>query len=729
MHMVTFSIVLFELVILFFQLIYYLERPGEKSRLWYLILLYLLIQYNVLGGLFPADNIPISIILQNILAYASAIMMSMYFAFYFYKAFELEHFRWFAIYGTFYFVFLPFIAAFIIPYYLTGDLELSRKLFVVIPFMYCLVFIYNITHAVVKKYNNALQGEEGYFYKERIISVYIALTFWISLPIITYFNGGQVLEVCMTNAGFLVMTIMYIRSTVFNSKAEYHKLQVSEQNLQKLNKELQKKVEERTKKLTQMNEQKTHTLINLAHETKTPLTLINNYLDEYITRYGINEELAVIKFNTDKLTNDIVNLFDLERFEKGIEVYDHDQVTDFSLILTNSLILFKSLALHKQIQVSEHIEDNVLIKAAPEGLSRIINNLIENAIKYTERGEEIEVQLMTQDENIIFSVSDTGIGIPASVQDKIFEPYFQINNQKRNTQGLGMGLSIVKKIVDSLHGFIKIDSNRSAGTKITVKLPNHELIEDNHAKDVQRNSHLRLQMTPPVPEDSINHPDAPYILIVEDNLSMLNYLASKLKEKFNIYVAENGAKALEKLETVEQLDLILSDIMMDTVDGFKLYQIVMEKRAFSHIPFIFLTAKSTKKDKLQGLSMGAIDYIEKPFSISELMHKLDAVLANLMKQREALVNKAYKSMLSKVSAEEQIRDDKACFEENCKNFNLTSRETEIVRLIAQGKTYHAIADVLYISDKTVAKHIQNIFSKVKVKSKIDLVNQIKAPLS
>ena len=86
MHMVTFSIVLFELAILFFQLIYFLERPGERSRLWYLILLYLLIQYNVMGGLFPADNIPMPIMLQNILAYASAIVMSMYFAFYLYKA-------------------------------------------------------------------------------------------------------------------------------------------------------------------------------------------------------------------------------------------------------------------------------------------------------------------------------------------------------------------------------------------------------------------------------------------------------------------------------------------------------------------------------------------------------------------------------------------------------------------------------------------------------------------
>lgn len=724
MHMITFSIVLFELVILFFQLIYFLERPSDKSRLWYLILLYLLIQYNVMGGLFPDPDIPISITLQNILAYASAIVMSMYFAFYFYKAFELKHFKWFAIYGTFYFVFLPFIASFVIPYSFTGNLDLSRKLFVVVPFLYCLVFIYNITRAVVIKYKNVPKGEEGYLFRERIIAVYVALACWISLPVITYFDGSQVLEVCMTNVGFLVMTITYIRSSVLNSKAEYQKLQISEQNLQKLNKELQKKVEERTKKLAEMNDQKTHTLINLAHETKTPLTLINNYLEEYITKNGINEELAVIKFNTDKLTKDIVNLFDLVRYERGVDVYDHDQATDFSLMLTNSLILFKSLAQHKQIHIADHIENNVVLKASSEALSRMINNLLDNAIKYTKRGGRIEVQLTAQGEEVIFSVTDTGIGIPAHLQDKIFEPYFQINSHKKNTQGLGMGLSIVKKIVDSLHGTILLESSHETGTKINIKLPNQPLAENTPLKEDQSHNHLCLQMSTPVPADSIHGPEAPYILIVEDNLSMLNYLTNKLKDKYNIYVAENGVKALEKLETVQQLDLILSDVMMDAVDGFQLYQIVMEKRAFSHVPFLFLTAKSTSKDKLQGLSLGAMDYIEKSFSINALMHKIDAILANLAKQREVLVKQAYRSIFNKPTTGDH-GSDAASFEENCKKFKLTPREIEIVKLVAQGQTYQTIADTLYISDKTVAKHIQNIFSKVKVKSKIDLMNQIR----
>ncbi|MDF9801294.1 signal transduction histidine kinase/DNA-binding NarL/FixJ family response regulator [Catalinimonas alkaloidigena] len=732
MHMITFSIIMLELVILFFQLIYFLERPSEKSRLWYLILLYLLIQYNVMGGLFPADNIPIPIIAQNIMAYTSAIIMSMYFAFYFYKAFNLEHFRWFAIYGTFNFVFLPFIATFIVPYLLTDNLTLSRKLFVVVPFIYCLVFIFNITKAVRKKYRNSPEGEYGSLFKERIISVYLALAFWISLPIITYFNGSQVLEVCMTNAGFLVMTITYIRSSVYNAKFEHRRLKISEQKLQKLNKELQKKVEDRTKKLVDINEQKTNTLINLTHETKTPLTLINNYLDEYINKYGINEELAVVKFNTEKLTKDITNLFDLERFEKGIEIYDYSESVDFSLSLKNSLVLFKSLAQHKNIRIHENIEDNILIQASSEAIGRVVNNLIENAIKYTEKKGEIKVKLYEKNGDIIFSIADNGIGIPSDMQNKIFEPYFQINKQKKNAQGLGMGLSIVKKIIDGLEGSIAVQSKTAnesdtPGSTVTIILPRSQANVAEATKSISDSGNIRVQMSSPIPEDSIYDSELLSILVVEDNLSMLNYLSVKLKKHYNVYIAKSGTEALRKLDNLKDLDLIVSDVMMDSIDGFKFYQIVSERKEFGHVPFIFLTARTGKKDKLKGLSLGAVDYLEKPFSINELIYKIDSVLNNQIKQKNAIVSQVFKAIQNQGVVDHSSLE-KNSFEENCQKYNLTLREVEIVKLIAQGLTYHTIAEQLHISSGTVSKHVQNIFNKVEVNSKIDLMNRIKVAI-
>lgn len=725
MHMVTFSIVLFELVILFFQLIYFLERPSDKNRLWYSILLFLLIQYNVLGGLFPDHNIPISITLQNILAYGSGVLMSVYFAFYLYRAIGLSSFRWFASYGMFYFVFLPFVAAFIIPYVLTGDLELSRKLLVVVPLLYCIVIAVQITRAVYKKYQEALQQQGEHLYRERIISVYLAFAFWLSLPVITYVDGGQLWEVCMTNAGFLVMTIAYVRSSVLNAKAEHHQLMASEKKLQKLNKELQQKVEERTRKLALMNEQKTNTFINLVHETKTPLTLINNYLDEYISRKGMDEDLAIIKYNTEKLTNDVVNLFDLQRLEKGLEIYDHEQNTNFTFLLENAIALFRSSVTDKDIFLKEKIESGIVLKASSEALSRITNNLIENAIKYTDRGGAITVKLGIEEHSVVFSVIDNGVGIPKHLQNKIFEPYFQINHAKNNSQGLGMGLSIVKKTVDSLQGALEVKSQKQKGTTITIRLP-YIKSGKKPLTHVDEKGELKVRVTTPIPVDSLLHPEAPHLLLVEDNLSMLNYLAGRLKNQYNVYVAENGAVALRKLKTIKQLDLVITDVMMDVVDGYEFIKAANHKPHLRHIPFIFLTAKSTNKDRLKGLSLGAIDYIQKPFPISVLEHKINAVLANMERQKTQLINHVYKTLQSQPEASIQVVDEATVFEENCKRYQLSPREIEVADMVGKGKTHQAIGDELNISAKTVSKHVQNVFLKVKVNNKIDLMNHLKA---
>ena len=135
MHMVTFMITVFEIVMLFFQVIYFLERKKDKKRFLYLILLVLLILYNITSGLFPDENIPIPIMLQTIVAYLFAFGTSMYFFYYYYEAFNLKRLRFFVTFGSLIFLFAPFLFLFVLPYSITGDLAMSRKLAVVIPFL------------------------------------------------------------------------------------------------------------------------------------------------------------------------------------------------------------------------------------------------------------------------------------------------------------------------------------------------------------------------------------------------------------------------------------------------------------------------------------------------------------------------------------------------------------------------------------------------------------------
>jgi DNA-binding CsgD family transcriptional regulator len=232
MHIVTFSITVFELIMLCFQVFYFLQRTSDKKRLLYLILLVLLILYNVCSGFLPDQDFPVPITIQNVVAYLVAFSMSMYFVYYFYKAFDLKHLKFFATYGSVFFLFLPFLLLFVVPYYATGNLDLSRQLTVVIPFLYGLAFIVATTRAFIIKFREKAYAERTKY--EIVIAAYLALICWVTLPVIVFFGDFQALEHSVTNAGFLVMTVVYVRTSIYDSRREYAKLLLSEVNRQQL---------------------------------------------------------------------------------------------------------------------------------------------------------------------------------------------------------------------------------------------------------------------------------------------------------------------------------------------------------------------------------------------------------------------------------------------------------------------------------------------------------------
>lgn len=220
MHLVTFMITVFELVMLFFQIIYFLERTNDQKRLLYLILLVFLILYNLTSGLFPDENIPLPVMLQEVIAYFFAFGTSMYFVYYYYKAFDLKRLKFFVTFGSLIFLFAPFLFLFVVPYYITGDLVWSRRLAVVIPFLYGVSFIVATTRAFIFKFREKEYSEKTKF--ELVIAAYVALLCWVALPVIVFFGDFQVLEHSITNSGFLIMTIVYIRSSIHQSRKEYN---------------------------------------------------------------------------------------------------------------------------------------------------------------------------------------------------------------------------------------------------------------------------------------------------------------------------------------------------------------------------------------------------------------------------------------------------------------------------------------------------------------------------
>lgn len=716
MHIITFIFVCIEMVILFYLLIYRLARPDDKKAYLNIILIFFLILYNVSGGLLPDPNLPGPFFLQTSIAYATGFITPCFFPYYVYQAFGMEKMKFHAYRGVYLFLIFPY-SIFVAIFGISNDLDIAKYL-LIIPVVYAVWVIYSLAKAIRFKYKNNFTSKES---KEEVAVLFLSLTPWVGLPVIDFFNLGQAVEASLTNVGFLLLLALQVKRHIIEMRREYQRLIESEKRLLNWNTSLKNEVDKRTRELEKINEQRANTFINLAHETKTPLTLINNYLDDFIARQEKSEELTFIKRNLDKLTADVVNLFDLERFNKGFNDYSRSHVSNFSEILKDSLVLFRQYSIKKNIQIKSHIQDDLLIKANPISINRIINNLMENAIKFSMEGSAIDVVLHSERNKVKFSVRDYGVGIPAELHKKVFTPYYQIANPKRNNEGMGLGLPITKKVIEDLNGSIQIISNpqKVEGTELRVILNQHTLLEKEFISANVQDTSVPDRIEKIAIHENIFDPAKQSILLVEDNPMMINYLLKKLNYSYNIYTALNGNEALRKLIALSTLpDLIITDVMMDKVDGFRFAEIISRDTAYNHIPFIFISAKSEKEDMLHGLKLGAIDFVQKPFSIQELLQKVKSILTNTSRQKRAIFSAAFNSLSKSVDSDPVHENDK--FEKSCELYNLTSREIEVARLICKGLPHKEIGESLFISERTVAKHSQNIFEKVRVSNRLEL---------
>lgn len=740
---VMYGTIAFLVLVLLFQVIYSVGRPEDKNRLRYFRLLCLLMLYNISGTLFPDTALPLPVWSQNVLTHFSATALTICFVYYVYTMLRLTHLRPVVSYGSWLFILCPSILFFAIPYYVTDDLALCRKTFVILPAFYFAVFVYSVFRVLVDRYIRGRNPKRRTRSVAEAASLFVVLWCLVSLPVIGYLGDYRLLELFVVNAGFFLLIGVNAISSVRQYRAEYHKdqdtqlrLQQAETRVQLLEQQLKNMEQEKVDELEALNIRREDAFITLAHDSKTLLTLISNYLNQYIARVGSSQELTIIKSNIKNLIVHVTDFFDMERFNKGINVYAHDNVINAPALLKARLILFKALAAQKNISIEEAITENIWLKVHPAALERIFNNLLENSIRYTNTGGNILVVLSQQGDKVSFTVSDTGIGIPAGFHEQVFKPYIKVDRQMQ-TDGMGVGLAIVKQIVETLNGRIILNSEVNAGTEMTVILDayNGQVTEDAGVDYLVEAGDLPMITSTSDAVDQVSDPGKPTILVVEDNMQLLTWLAHRLKETYNVYVAQNGMEALQKLKCIRKLHLVISDVMMPYMDGFAFYESLAGLKIYDHVPFIFLTAKNTWQDRQFGLKLGAIDYIDKPFLFELLLQKTESIINTFRKQETVWirsVESAIKNMENSASSnnndeilhETTLHEAMNFFEINCRKYGLTGRQTEICRLIWEGDQHKHIAQKLKIAEGTVAKHITTIFRKVKVSNKVELVKKL-----
>lgn len=486
-------------------------------------------------------------------------------------------------------------------------------------------------------------------------------------------------------------------------------------------------IEKQNEKLRELDREKTDYLMNISHEIKTPLTLISNYLDKYIKEKGVNRDSEIIRSNMTKLTADVVNFMDFEKLNHNMVFYNHGQIICLSDVLRDIVDLFKETAKRKKIALRADIKKNLHIQADPSAIERIVNNLIDNGMKYSkETGGEIRITLSAADSLARLTIQDTGIGIQEKNLEKIFRPYYQISHAKRNIQGLGMGLPIVKRIVEALGGAIGIESVQDEGTTVSASFP-LAMQEGRKKKAAEAPaagilSSVSPSVSEPVVSDSSFHSSRQTVLVVEDNADMARFLCGNLSERYNVFEAANGKEALEKLSLIPRPDVILSDIMMDEMDGHEFFERIHDLEDFKHIPFVFLTAKTSEASRKKGLEDGAIDYICKPFGIEELKLKIESIIRLCQSQRAesqiALEHRILNAIRNKEEAGVQYEN----LDRQCVKYRISDREKEVLRHVFLGKENKEIAVDLNISYSTVATHFQSILRKCDVHNKVDLIN-------
>lgn len=403
----------------------------------------------------------------------------------------------------------------------------------------------------------------------------------------------------------------------------------------------------------EINQMKMRFFINISHELRTPLTLIMAPLQEIIGRISdrwTRGQLDYIQRNANRLLYLVNQLMDYRRAELGVFELKVRKGNAHQLVADNFLF-YDKLAKQKKIRytlLSEVADKELLFD--PNYLELIVNNLLSNAFKYTQEGQSITVTLKEEEGSLLLQVSDTGIGIPINKQAKVFERFYQIESEH---VGSGIGLSLVQRLVELHHGRISLDSEEGKGSTFSVHLPQdtkiyapNELVTGKEADEQPqaystnpKNMYFTDAETVENPAVETGDKKRGTILIVEDNKEILHYLSQALSESFNTIAASNGEEALEILKDNEA-DVVLTDVMMPIMDGIKLCKSIKQNIRTCHIPVIILSAKNEIQDQMEGLQVGADDYIPKPFSLSIVTAKIQ----NMLRTRYRMLEKYSKSL-------------------------------------------------------------------------------------
>ena len=386
-------------------------------------------------------------------------------------------------------------------------------------------------------------------------------------------------------------------------------------------------------------EDKIRFFTNTAHEIRTSLTLIKAPIEELhkekkLTAVGQrNLELASVQ--AQQLSAVVTQLMDFQKSDIGKERLLLS-MTDIVGFMGNRVQMFESMAANSNIELRFTHNTNTFSSAIDTNMmAKVVDNLISNAIKYSSKGGIVSIGLECGEKMWRLSVTDHGIGISRQAQKHLFTEFYRSENAVNSSiVGSGIGLMLVKNYVELHNGKVTCVSQEGKGSTFTIEIP----VAIAEKRDSAPNATAVHAASQPIESKTVDSQESDItLLIVEDNENLLRFMRETLSDEFNILTAENGAVAWKNIGE-QQPDIVISDIMMPEMDGFELCRLLKSTFETAHIPIILLTALSGRAEQLQGLGLGADDYLTKPFDMDILRLRLKTLVRNRQLTKSKIIN-------------------------------------------------------------------------------------------
>ncbi len=488
-----------------------------------------------------------------------------------------------------------------------------------------------------------------------VLVLYVIVCFSMAAP--------QPLSYIINNTTFLVLTaVIVVGGSVANARQRYREFG--------LRWELDKSrrvVEESNKKLVELDHIKSRFFANISHELRTPLTLLIAPLETLLHRFNVDRDtkelLGTMHSNGMRLLKLINDLLDLVRLESGRMEVKHDplEVSEFVNGLASAA---RQVADDKRVRLETFVAPELGAALGDrDKLEKIVLNLLFNALKFTPSGGRVELRAEKKSDQFVLVVADTGMGISEKNLPFVFDRFWQADgSSKRKYQGVGIGLSLVKELVEIQGGTVEVQSQENKGTTFTVRLPyepakiaakpeRESMPEPESAptngnggarsEEWLANLYRRAELFPaltPVQQsvhsmETSRNGNLPTLLVADDEPDMLRFLKSQLSSHYRVIEAVDGQQAIEKASQFLP-DIILLDMMMPEKDGLQACREIRERTPTQSIPIILLTARADEETKLASLSAGASDFLAKPFSTTELHVRIKNLVESHQYQRK-----------------------------------------------------------------------------------------------